>query len=182
MTKKNQVALITASIVLLMGIVLGLLWVHHSRKEKEALDQLQQTRSFDATMYCYEVSISGVPLGKCEPFQLKGNSIWRFTENSDKKERAISLQAWETDRFHFPAQEASIYETLSDAAFTVRILRGSAVGGYTVGGSILGLTESFDGCVIITDGRYFVGSTNPDFDVEDVLQYFPDLPKLLPEN
>ena len=181
MTKKNQVALITASIVLLMGIVLGLLWVHHSRKEKEALDQLQQTRSFDATMYCYEVSISGVPLGKCEPFQLKGESRWTYPEDSNKKERSICLRGWETDCFHFPAQESSIYERLSDAAFTVRILRGSSVGGYTVGGSVLGLTESFDGCVIITDGRYFVGSTNPDFDVEDVLQYFPDLPKLLPE-
>lgn len=180
MIQKKQVVRITISLILLICIALGLFLAYRSQKEKQT--QLQQARSFDATMYCYEVSISGVPLGKCEPFQLKGESRWTYPEDSNKKERSICLQGWETDCFHFPAQESSIYETLSDAAFTVRILRGSSVGGYTVGGSVLGLTEAFDGCVIITNGHYFVGSTNPDFDVEDVLQYFPDLPKLLPEN
>lgn len=177
MGKHKRMIFIAISLVLLCCITLGLIGAYHNHKEKEM--QAQQTRTFDVTMYCYEVSMSGVPLGKSTPFQLTGRSQWWTSSESKKKERWIDLEAWSVDGFNFPAQSAAIYETLSDEAFTVRLCRSSGPNGIRVKAGVMGFTEAFDGCVIITDDHYFVGSTNPNFDVEDVLQYFPDLPKLL---
>lgn len=163
MPRKFITVLIIIGLILACGILS--LTIYYGQKD--------ETTPFDVMMYCKEVKADD-DIVECEPFTLKGE-LYNDPDGDlllhlepfviDGLSLNTSGDAWVDTGYH------SISEDLSNKIHHIPTAFFLDPNGNTHSMDIH-LSKELDYCIIAVYDRYFVGSTDPDFDAEAIMELY----------